>query len=80
MNEVVNKVSSKFGVSFFDAYSKLSAEKFKNDIIKAREDTEARLKSGKGEEDLVDLVDENGILLERIKNMESLPEEYKHHV
>lgn len=40
--------------------------------MEGREKALQRMKDGKGDDDTIDLLDENGILITRIKNMEEL--------
>jgi len=63
LHSTINDLAKNYKVSFIDAMSKLQGEKFKNEILEGREKAKEREKKGEGDDDVTDIVDENGVLL-----------------
>jgi len=46
LDQVLRELAKRFGISVTDIYSKLTAEKTKNDILKGREEAKKRMEAG----------------------------------
>lgn len=60
---LINYLTKQYGISVFDVYAKIGGELLKGQLLHEREEEAKREQKGANENDVLDLVNEDGILL-----------------